>query len=135
LEVRTLGLLEERILECIRRHDVLERTVIRSFDHRRVRAIKEREPRLRTAVLIAGTAPVAPEELALRAGASIYCPDVNFLDEPQVRRLHAADIAVLPWTVNDPADWDRLLEWGVDGITTDYPDRLAAVLRERGTVF
>jgi len=132
---RSVGVLEERVLECLRRHDVVERTVIRSFDHRSVRAIKQREPRLRTAVLIANAAPVAPEELVQRAGASIYGPDVNFLDELQVEQLHAAGIAVLPWTVNDPADWDRLLAWGVDGITTDYPDRLAAVLRGPGIPF
>jgi glycerophosphoryl diester phosphodiesterase/GNAT superfamily N-acetyltransferase len=128
---RALGLLEEGVLDCLQRHGVVERTVIRSFDHRCIRALKEREPRLQTAVLIANTAPVAPEEVCRHAGASIFCLDVNFLDEIQVRRLHAAGIAVLPWTVNDPKDWDRLLSWGVDGITTDYPNRLAAVLRER----
>jgi glycerophosphoryl diester phosphodiesterase len=131
----TAGFLEERVLDCIHRHLALARTVVRSFDHRCVLAIKKREPRLRTAALVAGTAPVAPEEVAQRASADIYCPDVQFLDERQVRRLHAVGIHVLPWTVNDPADWERLLGWGVDGITTDYPDRLAAVLRKRGIAF
>jgi glycerophosphoryl diester phosphodiesterase len=60
-------------------------------------------------------------------------PDLHFLDERQVRQLHAAGIAVLPWTVNEPSDWQRLLAWGVDGITTDYPDRLARFLRETAT--
>lgn len=132
---QSAGLLEERVLEAIHRHAVLDRTIIRSFDHRSVKAIKQREPRLRTAVLVAGTAPVAPEELAARAGASIYCPEYHFVDHAQVLRLHAAGIAVLPWTVNDPADWQRLLAWGVDGITTDFPDRLAAVLRENAIPF
>ena len=132
---QSAGLLEERVLECIHRHGVLERTVVRSFDHRSVMAIKQREPRLRTAVLVAATAPVVPEELVQRAGASIYCPNFQFLDQAQVRRLHAAGVAVLPWTVNDPADWQRLLQWGVDGITTDYPDRLAAMLRENAISF
>jgi glycerophosphoryl diester phosphodiesterase len=132
---QSVALLEERVLECIRRHGVVDRTVIRSFDHRSIRAIREREPRLRTAALLANTAPVNPAEVVQRAGASIYCLDVNFLDELQVRQLHASGIAVLPWTVNDPNDWERLLSWGVDGITTDYPDRLAALLRSRGIPF
>jgi glycerophosphoryl diester phosphodiesterase len=42
---------------------------------------------------------------------------------------------VLPWTVNDPDDWKRLLDWGVDGITTDYPDRLAEWLHAWGVLF
>jgi glycerophosphoryl diester phosphodiesterase len=132
---RAAGLLEERVLDCIRRHDAVDRTVVRSFDHRSIRAIKDREPRLHTAAIIANTAPVAPEAVADRAGASMYCPDVNFLDELQIRQLHAAGIAVVPWTVNEPGDWQRLLAWGVDGITTDYPHRLAEVLRERGRAF
>src|SRR5262249_35118740 len=117
------------------RQGVVERTVVRSFDHRSVRALKEREPRLRVGVIIANAAPVAPEELVRAAAADLYCPDVNFLDELQVRQLHAAGIPVVPWTVNDPADWERLLAWGVDGITTDYPNLLADLLHERGVPF
>jgi glycerophosphoryl diester phosphodiesterase len=131
----SLGRLEEGVLDSLQRHGVVERTVIRSFDHRSIRAIKEREPRVQTAVIIANTAPVAPEELVRQAAATFYSPDMNFLDELQVRQLHVAGIAVMPWTVNDSKDWDRLLHWGVDGITTDYPDRLAAVLHARGIPF
>jgi glycerophosphoryl diester phosphodiesterase len=87
------------------------------------------EPRIRTAVLVAGTAPASVAEVAWAAGAQIYCPELEFLDEAQVAALRADGIQVWPWTVNDPADWQRLLAWGVDGITTDYPDRLLKFLR------
>jgi glycerophosphoryl diester phosphodiesterase len=65
----------------------------------------------------------------------MYCPSFDFLDEGQVQQLHAAEVRVVPWTINDPADLIRLLDWGVDGVTTDYPDRLAQVLRSRGVSF
>ncbi|HQD14810.1 MAG TPA: glycerophosphodiester phosphodiesterase family protein [Ottowia sp.] len=39
---------------------------------------------------------------------------------------------MIPWTVNSPADLDRLIGWGVDGLITDYPDRGRAVMRQRG---
>jgi glycerophosphoryl diester phosphodiesterase len=132
---QSTALLEERLLEAILQYRLLDRVVVRSFDHRCVQVLKRREPRLRTAVLVAGTAPVAPQELAQRAGASIYCPQLDFLDALQVRQLHAAGILVLPWTANHPADWERLLTWGVDGITTDFPDRLAQFLTQRGVEF
>ena len=67
-----------------------------------------------------------------QADASIYCPEYTFLDATQVRLLHASNVRVLPWTVNRPEDWARLLDWGVDGITTDYPDRLTEFLKQRG---
>lgn len=48
-----------------------------------------------------------------------------------VRELHRRGIHVHVWTVNDEADMHRLLDWGVDGIMSDYPDRLARVLHVR----
>lgn len=48
-----------------------------------------------------------------------------------VRDLHRAGAHIHIWTVNDPADMERLLDWGVDGLVTDRPDRLAALLHRR----
>ena len=129
------GRLEEQVIQQIRDAGMIERTIVRSFDHRCVRAVRQLEPRLTTAVLIAETAPVAPAQLARQANAQIYCPDYRFLDQTQVRQLHAEGIRVLPWTANKPSHWQPLLDLGVDGITTDYPDRLAAFLRERSIPF
>jgi glycerophosphoryl diester phosphodiesterase len=129
------GLLEQRVVETVRRAGVVERTVVRSFDHRSVRAVRQLLPEVRTAVLVACTAPVAPAHLAKDVDATTYCPDFTFLDEIQVWQLHEAGIRVVPWTVNEPADLARLLEWGVDGVTTDYPDRMAEMLRLRGITF
>jgi glycerophosphoryl diester phosphodiesterase len=106
-------------------------TRVRSFDHRTVRRLCEAEPALTGVAIVEGTAPVDPVAVVRAAGAQIYGPDFRFLDSEQVRQCHAAGIAVIPWTVNDPADWARLVGWGVDGITTDYPDRLAAWLASR----
>ncbi len=48
-----------------------------------------------------------------------------------VRDVHARGVDIHIWTVDDPDDMRRLLDWGVDGIITDRPDRLAGVLAER----
>jgi glycerophosphoryl diester phosphodiesterase len=122
------GLLERAVVEAVRSAGVLSRAIVRSFDHRSVRAVKRLEPQLTTAVLVTGTAPVAVAPLARAALAEIYCPDYLFLDANQVREAHAEGIRVVPWTVNDPGDCVRLLDWGVDGITTDFPDRLAPII-------
>lgn len=118
------GVLEQRLIETIHAAGVIERTTVRSFDHRAVAVIGDIEPRLTRGVLIAGTAPVNPVALVSQVGGHIYCPDFTFVDAALVQQLHDADIRVIPWTVNDPQDARRLLEWGVDGITTDYPDRV-----------
>ncbi len=125
-------LLERRTAEAVQAAGVADRTTVRCFDHRCVRRLRALEPRLTGAVLIAHTAPVALRELVLRADARIYCPSHDFVDEDLVREAHAAGIRVLPWTVNEPAQWRRLIDWGVDGLTTDYPDRLAERLSAWG---
>ncbi|HLJ92459.1 MAG TPA: glycerophosphodiester phosphodiesterase family protein [Gemmataceae bacterium] len=129
------ALLEAQAVRVVRDAGFVRRTRVRSFDHRSVRAVHQLEPGLVTAVLIAETAPVNPSELVRQAEARIYCPDYRFLDLIQIRQLHAEGIPVIPWTVNESADWLQLLDWGVDGITTDYPGELAAVLKERGIDF
>ena len=125
------GILERRVLEEARRADMLKRCTVRSFDHRSLRAARKQEPHVTMAVLIAGTCPVSPATLTREAGATIYCPDYRFVDEEQIRKLHAENLRVIPWTVNRPEDWERLVAWGVDGLTSDYPDRLAAWLEQR----
>jgi glycerophosphoryl diester phosphodiesterase len=126
------GVLERSVMADVRAAKARPRTTVRCFDHRSLRAVRDLAPDLALAVLIAETAPLRPAQLADAADAETYCPGFEFLDEGQVKLLHAAGLQVLPWTVNDPADMSRLLDWGVDGITTDYPDRLAELLRARG---
>lgn len=74
----------------------------------------------------------------------LWCPPADGVHVPEkwgshsivsprfVRDLHAHGIGVYVWTVNDPADMERLLDWGVDGILTDRPDLMDEVLRSRG---
>jgi len=129
------ALLEERLVDAALRAGVGERTIVGSFDHRCVRVVRRLLSSLRTAVLVAGVAPLDPAQWSRAAEATTYCPEFEFLDEAQVRQLHEAGVRVVPWTVNEPADLVRLFDWGVDGVTTDYPACLAQVLRSRGVAF
>lgn len=66
-------------------------------------------------------------------GGSVGDPDyVPFTTEELVREAHRAGLKVIPWTVNDKATMHKLIDDGVDGIITDYPDRLREVAAERG---
>ncbi|MFN4259019.1 MAG: glycerophosphodiester phosphodiesterase family protein [Gemmataceae bacterium] len=123
--------LEQRVVENLRQAGAVERASVRSFDHRAVQLVRKLEPRLASAVLIADTAPFDAVRLTRQAGATMYCPNYDFLDPDMIQQLHAERILIVPWTVNDPDVWEQLLDWGVDGITTDYPDRLAELLRKR----
>ncbi|TDC56915.1 hypothetical protein E1212_00170 [Jiangella ureilytica] len=66
-------------------------------------------------------------------GGSVNDPDYRpYVTRDMVRHAHRNGIDVVPWTINDPATIEKLIDDGVDGIITDYPDRLRAIMAERG---
>mgnify|MGYP006197336137 FL=1 len=70
--------------------------------------------------------------LVAAAGGKLWSPNFNDLNQQVLQRARALELRVIPWTVNDPQDMARLIDWGVDGLITDYPDRLRAVMQSRG---
>jgi len=60
----------------------------------------------------------------------IYSPQYQLLHETQIQSAHARNIQVIPWTVNDESAMKRLLNIGVDGFITDYPDIGIGVITE-----
>jgi glycerophosphoryl diester phosphodiesterase len=61
-----------------------------------------------------------------------YSSGLRVLTKKFVKTAHGLNLAVHVWTVNETTDMQRLLDLGVDGIVTDYPDRLISLLRETG---
>ena len=73
----------------------------------------------------------AAAEQAGNGGPVIWSPAFNDLTLAQVKEAHALGLGVLPWTVNERPDMNRLLDWGVDGLITDDPAILRDLLGER----
>jgi glycerophosphoryl diester phosphodiesterase len=101
------------------------RVMVRSFEHRFLRAMHALNPELPLVALVEGGTCnwVRVCELAC---AQCISPRFEDVTADAVWSAHEAGFAVIPWTVNDPADWKRLTSWGVDAIVTDDP---AALLR------
>jgi glycerophosphoryl diester phosphodiesterase len=70
--------------------------------------------------------------LVRAASGTAWSPFYRDLEATRLAEAHALGLPVVVWTVNDPSEMRRLLDLGVDGIITDYPDRLRAVLAARG---
>jgi glycerophosphoryl diester phosphodiesterase len=70
--------------------------------------------------------------LVKATGAGTWGPDFLDLDAQRVEQAHALGLRVVAWTVNEPADMERLLAFNVDGMITDRPDVLRALLEGRG---
>lgn len=77
---------------------------------------------------VAGSAPKA----VAQAGGAVWSPFFRDLTDDDLKAARELGLKIIPWTVNDPQDMANLIERGVDGIITDYPDRLRAVLTAKG---
>lgn len=119
------------VVDCLRRHRMVARSQLQSFDHRALSAARRIEPALRLAALVGEDHPDLVA-LAKSAGVETIAPNHLWLTADDVVALHRVGVRVVPWTVNTADDWQRLVDWNVDGIISDDPGALIAFLRGRG---
>ena len=129
---------EERALRVIREAGMTDRVIIQSFYYPSLARVKALDRSVLTAALRAAT-DAAPEPVAVvrAAPADIYSPSIRLVSRATVDAVHRAGIPIVPWTVDDPTQMERLIEMGIgtlrgDGIITNHPDRLIQVLRAKG---
>ena len=70
--------------------------------------------------------------LVKATGAGTWGPDYQDLNAQRIAEAHALGLRVVPWTVNATVDMERLLAFGIDGMTTDRPDVLRELLESKG---
>ena len=138
------------LLKVVREAGMARRVSVQSFDWRTLRLVRQLDPDIPTVYLTVQTANSdnlrdgdwtgglkfadhgSAPKMVKAAGGAIWSPNNGAVTEALVKEAHALGLTVIPWTINTPADMDRLIGWGVDGLITDYPDRLRAVMQARG---
>ena len=120
------------VLDKVRHYKLEKRVILQSFDFRTLVAMRKLAPEIRLSALTEMD-PRAFTTIAKEAGnAEIVSPYYKLVTADKVAAAHAAKIQVVPWTVNDPAQWDRLIDAKVDAIISDDPAALIAYLKQRG---
>ncbi|MGP4026136.1 glycerophosphodiester phosphodiesterase [Actinomadura sp. 3N407] len=140
LEIKSPALypgIEKRIAASLKRspswlrHDPSERRLaVQSFDWESVRRFHSVMPRVPTGLL--GT-PKVKDLPELASYADQINPTYGDLTASYIKKVHAARMDVLTWTVNDRGQMRKAVQLGVDGIITNKPDVLRRVLRESAT--
>ncbi len=118
----------ELILSSIRRHALENRVILLCFDRRMLRVMKRLAPSIRRSALF--ETPRDWMEVAREFDATCLGPEYRLVTPERVAQAHAAGLAVVPWTANDPGDWAKLAAAGVDGIISDDPAALLDWLRK-----
>jgi len=118
------------VLACVRKNKLERRVILQSFDFRTLVAMKSIAPEIRTSALITGQ-PRDFVAVAQEAKADIISPQFAIVTPEQVAAAHRAGIQVVPWTANEPKDWDPLIAAHVDAIISDDPAALIAYLKAK----
>jgi glycerophosphoryl diester phosphodiesterase len=143
------------VIAAVRAADLGDRVTVQSFDWRTLIEVKRIAPDIETSCLTIQTKDndtvQSPDggpsrwhagldlrdyggslpALVKAAGCATWSMFWRNLTPKDFAAAHALGLKVLPWTVNDRSEMSRLIDLGVDGIITDYPDRLRSVMAEK----
>jgi glycerophosphoryl diester phosphodiesterase len=137
--------IDKPLCDLIRKYDMQDKVVIASFHDEAMQNFRKTCPEVATSasrgevtkfvllgkVFLSGL--VAPQYQSLQPP---YDPresmNIPIMTERFIRQAHAKNIAVEPWTVDNPQMMRQYIEWGVDGIMTDRPDLMIEVLKGMG---
>jgi glycerophosphoryl diester phosphodiesterase len=141
---------------AVREANLADRVTVQSFDWRTLREVRRIGPEIATVCLTSEAegldnvqrASASPSpwlagldlrehhgslpRLVRAAGCATWSPNWRNVTPQLAQEARALGLKVVPWTVNERADMARLIDLGVDGIITDYPDRLRTVMAEKG---
>ena len=143
------------LILLIKKENLESRATIQSFDWRTLAVVQKEAPQIATVYLTAQqswqdnilakqassswTAPLHVSQfggsvprMVKAAGGAVWSPYYGEVTREQVQEAQALGLKVVMWTVNEPADLRRMIEWRVDGIISDYPDQLRQVAGEMG---
>lgn len=122
----------DEVVSMLEEYDAIHRTVVASFDRRPVGRVRELHPEMLTAftsqeMVEIGVAtpdrvpPYVPPSLIVQPPAALATPEF-------VAKVHSYGLKIHPWTINDAATMQALIDAGVDGIFTDDPALLHEIL-------
>ncbi len=143
------------LITLVRAEKLESRVTIQSFDWRTLQVVQQEAPRIATVYLTAqqswldnvragdttspwtagfhvsryaGSVP----RMIKAAGGAVWSPYFGDITRETVREAQQLGLKVVVWTVNEPRDITRMIDFSVDGIISDYPDRLRRIAAERG---
>jgi glycerophosphoryl diester phosphodiesterase len=115
------------LVGALRNPEDAARTVVISFDAGTLADLRKLDATIMTGVLVE-EARADLVKASVDAGARQLCPRSTLVTSALVDEAHRSDLHIATWTVNDPEEMRAVIAAGVDGVMTDFPDRLRSVI-------
>ena len=115
------------LMKVINSKDIAGRVIIQSFDMRSLQYLHKQFPSIKTSLLIdEGDTTTLDKQIAqLGFVPTIYSPEQSLVTRELVQQCHAKGMKVVPWTVDNVTAMKLLIDKGVDGLISDYPNLFA----------
>jgi glycerophosphoryl diester phosphodiesterase len=137
--------IDKPLCDLIRKHNIQDQVVIASFHDEAMQRFRTTCPEVATSasrgevtkfvllgkVFLSGLVTPAYESIQPPYDAK-ESMNIPVMTKRFIREAHAKNLAVEPWTVDDPGLMKQYIQWGVDGIMTNRPDLMIEVLKEMG---
>ncbi|HQZ98224.1 MAG TPA: glycerophosphodiester phosphodiesterase family protein [Pyrinomonadaceae bacterium] len=117
------------VYDVIKASKMLKYVIIQSFDVRPLQELRKIDPKVPVSFLVANKDSLDKNLESLGFKPDTYSPHFMLVDVALIAACKARGIKVVPWTLNEIADLERMKTFELDGIITDYPDRVVKVFR------
>ena len=124
IELKTGGF-EEQAVALIKQWADLSRVMVSGFNTDMLNKVHDLCPEARLGFIYNRT---QDEESRHNSPIDVVIPQFRLASRELIREVHEEELEVFAWTVNEESEMRRLIALGVDGMITDEPARLAAVL-------
>ena len=112
----------ELVVAICKSRNIMDKMNIQSFDVRPLQVIHKKYPAIKLSYLVANTKSINENLNDLGFVPDMYSPYYKTVTKNVVKDCHEKSMKIIPWTVDTKEEIDGLIEMGVDGIITDYPN-------------
>lgn len=118
------------VYDEIKAYKMENNVIVQSFDVRPLQELRKISPKLPLALLVGNKDGIEKNLEKLGFLPDTYSPHFSLVDEATVKYCRQKGLKIIPWTINEIADMERMKTFNLDGIITDYPDRAVKVFRK-----
>ncbi|MDB5019737.1 MAG: glycerophosphodiester phosphodiesterase [Pedobacter sp.] len=119
----------ELIMDVVKDKKLSKRVVIQSLDIRTLQYLHAKYPKIKTSLMIDEKVELEENIKTLGFTPTVYSPYYVLVGKGLVERCHELGIKIIPWTVNSSKQMKYLMDLGVDGLVTDYPNLYSIVAK------
>lgn len=117
------------VIDLLTAKYILHKITLQSFDVRVLQFVHSNKYDVKTALLVENNKPFIENLKLLGFTPTIYSPYFKFVNEALVSACKRRKILLIPWTVNEAIDIKKMILLKVDGIISDYPDRVLKLVK------